>query len=193
MVMEKKILIVDNYDSFTYNLYHLIRQLGYGNIDVFRNDQISLDAVDAYDKIVLSPGPGIPSEAGLLLPIIRRYASTKSMLGVCLGHQAIGEAFGATLINLEEVYHGVSTPIKVIGDDPLFKGLPTSFEVGRYHSWVVSPIQFPSELRITAIDEEGAIMALRHVEYRVYGIQFHPESVLTPLGSEIVRNWMKED
>lgn len=191
--MEKKILIVDNYDSFTYNLYHLIRQLGCNSIDVFRNDKIALDAVDRYDKIVLSPGPGIPSEAGLLLPIIRRYAPTKSILGVCLGHQAIGEAFGAALINLEEVYHGVSTPIKVTDDDLLFKGLPASFEVGRYHSWVVSPIQFPSELRITAIDDEGAIMALKHAEYRVHGIQFHPESVLTPLGGEIIRNWLNED
>ncbi|MDD6209803.1 MAG: aminodeoxychorismate/anthranilate synthase component II [Bacteroidales bacterium] len=191
--MEKKLLIVDNYDSFTYNLYHLIKQLGYSNIDVYRNDKISLEEVDKYDKIVLSPGPGIPSEAGLLLPIIRRYASTKSMLGVCLGHQAIGEAFGATLVNLEEVYHGVSTPMKIVTPDILFNGLPASLEVGRYHSWVVSPIQFPSELRITAVDEEGAIMALKHTVYRVHGIQFHPESVLTPRGSEIVRNWLKED
>ena len=190
--MEKKILIVDNYDSFTYNLYHLMKQLGNKNIEVLRNDKIDLEALDSFDKIVLSPGPGIPSEAGSLLEVIRRYAPKKSMLGVCLGHQAIAEAFGATLINLDDVYHGVSTPVKIIRNNLLFKGLPVEFPVGRYHSWVVSPIGFPSELQITAVDEDGAIMALQHKEFPVYGIQFHPESVLTPNGIDIIANWLRD-
>ena len=191
--MNKKILIVDNYDSFTYNLYHLINELGCNNIEVIRNDKIDLKEVDRFDKIVLSPGPGIPSEAGQLLDVIREYAPKKSMLGVCLGHQAIAEAFGATLKNMDEVYHGVSTPIKTVSADSLFKGLPPVFEVGRYHSWVVSPIQFPSELRITAVDNAGFIMALQHTSLPVHGIQFHPESVLTPNGRDIINNWLKED
>jgi len=191
--MNKKILIVDNYDSFTYNLYHLIDELGYSDIEVIRNDKIVMSEIARFDKIVLSPGPGIPSEAGQLLNVIREYAPKKSMLGVCLGHQAIAEAFGATLKNMEEVQHGVSTPIKTVSADSLFKGLPPVFEVGRYHSWVVSPIQFPAELRITAVDEAGSIMALRHVSLPVHGIQFHPESVLTPNGRNIINNWLKED
>lgn len=188
--MDKKIIIIDNYDSFTYNLYHLIKEVGYRQIEVHRNDKISLEEVGEFDKIVLSPGPGIPSEAGLLLPVIERYAPSKSMLGVCLGHQAIAEVFGATLVNLTDVYHGVATPVNVVGKDVLFDGLPETFEVGRYHSWAVSPLHFPSSLRITAVDEEGAIMALCHETYDVHGIQFHPESVLTPRGKEIVRNWL---
>lgn len=187
---EKKIIIIDNYDSFTYNLHHLIKELGYRSIEVHRNDKISLEEVGQFDKILLSPGPGIPCEAGLLLPIIERYAPSKSMLGVCLGHQAIAEAFGGTLINLTDVYHGVSTPIKIVGKDELFNGLPQTFDVGRYHSWAVSPLHFPSALHITAVDEQEAIMALRHETYDVHGIQFHPESVLTPLGKEIIRNWL---
>lgn len=189
--MDKKLVIIDNYDSFTYNLYHLVKELGVTRVDVVRNDKFRLEDINPYDKILLSPGPGIPSEAGLLLPVISRYAATKSILGVCLGHQAIAESFGATLINLEDVYHGVSTPVKVVGEDILFKGLPQTFEVGRYHSWAVSPVKLPSCISITAIDEEGAIMALRHEEYDVHGIQFHPESILTPCGKEIVANWLK--
>lgn len=189
--MKKKVVIIDNYDSFTYNLYHLLRELGCTGVDVLRNDKFGLEEIDRYDKIVLSPGPGIPSEAGLLLPVIRRYAPTKSILGVCLGHQAIAETFGGSLINLTDVYHGIATPVKVVADDVLFRGLPPVFEVGRYHSWVVSPVKLPACLRITAVDEEGAIMGLRHTEYDVRGIQFHPESILTPNGKEMVANWLK--
>ncbi|WP_106830861.1 anthranilate synthase component II [Parabacteroides pacaensis] len=189
--MKKKLVIIDNYDSFTYNLYHLVKELGCTQVDVVRNDKFRLEEIDQYDKILLSPGPGIPSEAGLLLPVIKRYANSKSMLGVCLGHQAIAENFGATLINLEDVYHGVATLVKVVSEDIIFKGLPHLLEVGRYHSWAVSPVKLPSCIRITAIDEEGAIMALRHETYDVHGIQFHPESILTPKGKEMVANWLK--
>ncbi len=188
----KKILLIDNYDSFTYNLLHLIKSLGY-EADVRRNDAITIEEVEAYDKIVLSPGPGIPSEAGLLLEIIRHFASTKSILGVCLGHQAIGEVFGATLVNLSEVHHGVASQINVICDDILFKGMDSSFEAGRYHSWAVSPIGFPDELEVTALDTSGEIMALRHKTCDVRGVQFHPESVLTPSGSMIMQNWLEEE
>lgn len=188
----QKILLFDNYDSFTYNLLHILRELG-GNVEVYRNDKITLDEVDRFDKIVLSPGPGIPEEAGILLPMIRRYAPTKSILGVCLGEQAIGEAFGAKLINLTEVHHGVSSDIKIIANDPLFKGLDPILRAGRYHSWVVSREDFPDCLEITAVDvEEGQIMGLRHREYDVRGIQFHPESVLTPNGKKIIENWMNK-
>ena len=169
------ILLLDNYDSFTYNLLHVVKEQGVTDIEVFRNDEITLDEVERFDKIILSPGPGIPEEAGLLLPIIRKYAATKSILGVCLGHQAIGEAFGATLENLTEVYHGVQT-----------REIP----VGRYHSWVVSRKDFPGCLEITAESREGQIMALRHRTYDVHGIQFHPESVLTPQGKEIIKNFL---
>ena len=188
----KKILLIDNYDSFTYNLLHLIKSLGY-EADVRRNDAISIEEVEAYDKIVLSPGPGIPSEAGLLLEIVKQFAPTKSILGVCLGHQAIGEAFGAKLINLKEVHHGVASKINVTCDDILFKGLDSSFEAGRYHSWAVSPAGFPAELEVTALDTSGEIMALRHRKYDVRGVQFHPESVLTPVGSKIMQNWLEEE
>lgn len=192
-----KILVFDNYDSFTYNLVHLVEMILPIKVDVFRNDQLPLENVKAYDKIILSPGPGIPEEAGLLLPLIREYAATKCILGVCLGHQAIGQAFGGTLTNLSSVYHGIATPIKVnekgIKSDrkgALFNGLPDTIEVGRYHSWVVDKKGFPDELEITAEDEQGYIMALQHKTYDVQGVQFHPESVLTPVGKELMTNWL---
>lgn len=186
-----KILLFDNYDSFTYNLLHLVKELGYTEVDVYRNDQIALEDVAGYDKIILSPGPGIPSEAGLLLPLIREYGPSKSILGVCLGHQAIAEAFGATLINLAEVYHGVATKIQVVSDDILFKGLPRELEVGRYHSWAVSNLRLPEDICVTAVDEEGEIMALKHRQYDLHGVQFHPESILTPQGKTVVANFLK--
>ena len=187
-----KILLFDNYDSFTYNLLHMLKELG-ADTEVHRNDKISLEEVDRFDKILLSPGPGIPREAGILLPLIRRYAPTKSILGVCLGEQAIGEAFGAKLVNLAEVHHGECSDIRVTADDPLFAGLEAGFRAGRYHSWVVSREGFPDCLEITAEDmEERQIMALRHRTYDVRGIQFHPESVLTPKGKTIIANWLKD-
>src|SRR5215208_1736401 len=185
-----KILVFDNYDSFTYNLVHLVQKIMSNKVDVYRNDQIPLEKVAAYDKIILSPGPGIPSEAGLLLPLIKQYASSKSILGVCLGHQAIGEAFGGSLINLTTVYHGVSTSCR-LQDSRLFKDLPKEISVGRYHSWIVSDKNFPVDLEITARDENNYIMALQHKTYDVQGVQFHPESVLTPDGETILRNWLK--
>jgi anthranilate synthase component 2 len=190
------ILVFDNYDSFTYNLVHLVEKIMHTKVDVYRNDQVALEKVKGYDKIILSPGPGIPDEAGLLLPLIKEYASSKSILGVCLGHQAIGQAFGGKLINLSTVYHGVATKIQVgsrksgVGS-PLFKSLPDRIEVGRYHSWIVSDENFPEELEITARDENNYIMALQHKKYDVQGVQFHPESVLTPDGETILRNWLK--
>lgn len=185
-----KILIFDNYDSFTYNLVHSVKSLGYHDVDVFRNDKVDLDAVASYDKIILSPGPGLPLEAGVLIPLIERYAATKSILGVCLGHQAIGELFGAKLENTPTVYHGVQTPITVVGEDYLFKGIPERIEVGRYHSWIVSRENFPAELVVTAEDETGTVMAMRHASLDVHGVQFHPESILTPHGIEIIRNFL---
>ncbi|MFT3827321.1 MAG: aminodeoxychorismate/anthranilate synthase component II [Chitinophagaceae bacterium] len=186
-----KILVFDNYDSFTYNLVHLVEKIIHGRVDVHRNDQIPLEKVKEYDKVILSPGPGVPEEAGLLLPLIKEYAATKSILGVCLGHQAIGEAFGGKLVNLSSVYHGVATPISIVNKKaPLFQGLPEEFEVGRYHSWVVSEEGFPAELEITARDSNQMIMALQHKKYDVQGVQFHPESVLTPKGEIILRNWL---
>lgn len=190
-----KILVFDNYDSFTYNLVHLVEKITHEKVDVHRNDQIPLEKVKEYDKIILSPGPGIPEEAGLLLPLIKEYASSKSILGVCLGHQAIGQAFGGKLINLSSVFHGVATRIEVGGQKSearsrLFEGLPNELEVGRYHSWVVSKEDFPEELEITAEDDNGIIMGLQHKNYDVQGVQFHPESVLTPKGEEIMRNWL---
>lgn len=187
-----KILLLDNYDSFTYNLLHAVKELGMTDVKVVRNDRIGLDEVEQFDKIILSPGPGIPEEAGLLLPVIKRYAPTKSILGVCLGHQAIGEAFGAHLENLKEVYHGVQTPVSILRQDKLFKGLGKEIPVGRYHSWVVSWEGFPDCLEITAESREGQIMALRHKSYDVHGIQFHPESVLTPQGKEIIQNFLND-
>jgi len=185
-----KILVFDNYDSFTYNLVHALREISDATIDVVRNDKLRLEDAIKYDKIVLSPGPGIPSEAGLLLDLIRMYAPTKSILGVCLGHQALCEAFGATLFNLTDVHHGLSESIKVIANDPLFKGLPERFDVGRYHSWSVSPLHLPDCIKVTAVDDEGQIMAIQHKEFMLHGVQFHPESVLTPLGKDILKNWI---
>jgi len=186
-----RILVFDNYDSFTYNLVHLVEKITHEKVDVYRNDEISLEQVNDYDKIILSPGPGIPSEAGLLLPLIKKYAATKSILGVCLGHQAIGEAFGGTLTNLSKVYHGVATPIKILNTrSEILKGLGDSIEVGRYHSWIISDKNFPAELEVTARDDNGYIMALQHKTYDVQGVQFHPESVLTPDGEIILRNWL---
>ena len=187
-----KIVIIDNYDSFTYNLSHLVKELG-GDVTVYRNDQFELEALEAFDKIILSPGPGIPSEAGLLLDVIRTYAGKKPILGVCLGHQAIGEAFGGSLVNLSEVFHGVCTPAIVTEQDYLFEGLSQTIEVGRYHSWVVSHEGLPSCLEVTCLSEEGYIMSMRHREYDIRGIQFHPESVLTPDGKRIMENWMKNE
>ncbi|MCD8318393.1 MAG: aminodeoxychorismate/anthranilate synthase component II [Paraprevotella sp.] len=184
-----KTVILDNYDSFTYNLYHLVREIG-AAADVLRNDEFELPSLEAYDKIILSPGPGIPEEAGLLLDVIRTYAGRKPMLGVCLGHQAIGEVFGARLVNLTDVFHGVQTPCLLTGEDDLFQGLPRQFPVGRYHSWVVSADGFPSCLTVTATSPEGQIMALRHREYDIHGIQFHPESVLTPDGRTLMENFI---
>jgi anthranilate synthase component 2 len=190
--MNMNILVFDNYDSFTYNLVHLVKSIVPDNVDVFRNDEIPMEKVKEYDKIILSPGPGIPSEAGLLLPLIREYAQTKSILGVCLGHQAIAEAFGGTLINLSTVFHGVATPINITNKDSrLLKGLPDNIKVGRYHSWIVSEDSFPEELEVTAVDENGYIMGLQHKTYDVQGVQFHPESVLTPDVEMILRNWLE--
>jgi anthranilate synthase component II len=191
-----KILVFDNYDSFTYNLVHLVEKITHEKVEVYRNDQLPLEKVKDYDKIILSPGPGIPEEAGLLLPLIKEYAASKSILGVCLGHQAIGEAFGGKLVNLSTVYHGVATEIEVGGRksevrSELFSGLPDRFEVGRYHSWIVSDENFPDELEVTARDDNNYIMALQHKNYDVQGVQFHPESVLTPDGEKILRNWLK--
>jgi len=187
-----KILIFDNYDSFTYNLRHVVRTLGYTDIDVIRNDKIDLEEVVNYDKIILSPGPGIPEEAGDLLPLIRQYAHLKSILGVCLGHQAIGLSFGAILENTPLVHHGVQTPISIVAPDYIFNELPERIEVGRYHSWIVSDNHFPSELEVTARDESGKIMAIKHKSLDIHGVQFHPESVLTPLGTTIVKNFLEK-
>ena len=184
-----KIVIIDNYDSFTYNLSHLVKEMG-ADVTVFRNDQFSLDSLEDFDKIILSPGPGIPSEAGLLLDVIRTYAGKKPMLGVCLGHQAIGEAFGGRLENLSDVFHGVATPCHITADSPLFQGLAKDITIGRYHSWVVSREAFPECLEITAVSDEGQVMALQHRQLPIYGIQFHPESVLTPEGKEIIKNYI---
>lgn len=191
-----KILVFDNYDSFTYNLVHLVEKILHQKVEVYRNDEIPLEKVNEYDKIILSPGPGIPGEAGLLLPLIKEYASSKSMLGVCLGHQAIGEAFGGKLLNLSTVFHGVAMPVHVDSRltpraSRLFDGLPEKFEVGRYHSWILSDENFPEELEVTARDDNDYIMALQHKKYDVQGVQFHPESVLTPRGEDIMRNWLR--
>jgi anthranilate synthase component 2 len=187
-----KILVVDNYDSFTYNLVHAIKKISGESVDVFRNDEISLEDIERYDKIVLSPGPGIPEEAGLLLDIIKEYAPKKSMLGVCLGHQAIGEAFGGKLHNMNQVLHGIATPVNQTENKSiLFDGLPETFEVGRYHSWIVQDKNLPECLEVTSYDADGQIMGMQHKEYDVQGVQFHPESVLTPLGEKMLENWLK--
>lgn len=193
----KRLLVLDNYDSFTYNLVHLAKEILGETVDVYRNDAITLEEVAAYDRILLSPGPGIPEEAGILLPLIKTFAPTKSLFGVCLGHQAIGEVFGGSLTNLDKVYHGVATQIELCPDlgfsvnrNDWFMGSQNKLEVGRYHSWIVSRQNFPSELEATALDEQGMIMALRHRSYDVQGVQFHPESVLTPNGKKMLENWL---
>ncbi|WP_309843458.1 aminodeoxychorismate/anthranilate synthase component II [Chryseobacterium sp. SLBN-27] len=186
-----KVLVFDNYDSFTYNLVQMIERILETKVDVVKNDEISLEEIDKYDKIVLSPGPGIPEEAGILLELIKKYAPTKSILGVCLGQQAIAEAFGGSLINLSEIFHGVATSAELIKPGTkIFKNLSSGLEVGRYHSWVVNREGFPEELEITAVDKDGMIMALQHKTYDVHGVQFHPESILTPEGETIIRNFL---
>ncbi|MCR9288086.1 MAG: aminodeoxychorismate/anthranilate synthase component II [Bacteroidetes bacterium] len=185
------LLVIDNYDSFTYNLVQYIQEILGHKIPVIRNDKITLEEVDNYDQIILSPGPGVPSDAGIMPEIIKKYAHSKAILGVCLGHQAIAEAFGGTIHNLKNVFHGVETPIEVIAeDDLLFKGIPKTFIGGRYHSWVVEKETLPDELEITATDERGSIMAMKHKFYNVRGLQFHPESVMTECGMDILRNWI---
>lgn len=186
--MKQSIVIIDNYDSFTYNLSHLVKALG-ADVTVLRNDRFELEDIKCFDKIILSPGPGVPSEAGLLMDVVRRYSAEKPMLGVCLGHQAIGEVFGGSLKNLDQVFHGVATEGSHI-DDPLFAGVPQRFTMGRYHSWVVDTENLPDCLEVIAKSDEGQIMALRHKEFNVRGIQFHPESVLTPQGDIMIRNFL---
>ena len=185
-----KIVIIDNYDSFTYNLSHLVKELG-AEVTVLRNDKFQLPDLEKFDKIILSPGPGIPSEAGLLLDVIKAYADKKPILGVCLGHQAIGEVFGGKLTNLSSVFHGVATPTHICADDYIFDSLDKTIEVGRYHSWVVDTNDFPSCLEVTSTSPEGYIMSLRHREYDIRGIQYHPESVLTKEGKTIIKNWLE--
>jgi len=185
-----KVLVLDNYDSFTYNLVHIIEKILGHKIDVFRNDEISLEEIEKYDKIVLSPGPGIPEEAGILKDVIRKYAPTKSIFGVCLGEQAIAEVFGGELTNLSEVHHGVSSKMTVLDDDIIFSDVPKTFEGGRYHSWIVSKDKLPESLKVTCVDSEGEIMGLRHKEYDVAGVQFHPESVLTEAGEKMIENFL---
>lgn len=186
-----KILVFDNYDSFTYNLVQMIEHITQQPVEVRRNDQITLEEVEAYDKIILSPGPGIPSEAAILLDLIKKYASTKEIFGVCLGLQAIAEAFGGQLMNLSEIYHGVATEIEVVEKTKIFKDLPSHFQAGRYHSWAVARENFPETLQITAVDAQGMIMALQHKEFPVYAVQFHPESILTAEGEQILRNFLQ--
>lgn len=185
------ILILDNYDSFTFNLVHLVEKITGETVSVFRNDKMAIAEIEKFDKIILSPGPGIPSEAGILLDVIKTYAPSKSILGICLGHQAIAEAFGGSLTNLTKVFHGVSTPVTVTHSTALFDDLPASFEAGRYHSWIVNEKDLPGSLEVTSRDAEGNIMSLQHKNFNVQGLQFHPESILTPLGETILRNWLK--
>lgn len=184
-----KILIIDNYDSFTYNIVDALRTLGVSP-DVVRNDHVSLDEIERYDGIILSPGPGIPSEAGQMPEVIARYAAVKPMLGICLGHQAIAEAMGAHLINLDKVFHGLKTPVNIIADDPLFAGLPARVDVGRYHSWAVDAGSIPETITVTAVDDNGIVMALRHRTLPLHGVQFHPESIMTETGSQMIKNWL---
>lgn len=187
----KNIIVIDNYDSFTYNLVHYLEDLN-AKVTVVRNDEFELDELEQFDKILLSPGPGLPDEAGLLKAVIKKYAETKPILGICLGQQAIGEVFGGSLTNLEKVYHGVATNVRLsVSDESLFDGLGDEFEVGRYHSWVISNNDFPADLEITSTDKNGQIMSIRHKKYDVKGVQFHPESVLTPNGKKILENWLR--
>ncbi|MCW3804383.1 anthranilate synthase component II [Plebeiibacterium marinum] len=189
----KKILVFDNYDSFTYNLVHYIEEIVGYKVDVFRNDQIPLEEIDKYDKILLSPGPGIPKDAGVLIPLIQKYGATKSIMGVCLGHQAIVEAFGGSISNLSKVYHGVATPIEITTDSEiLFKDVPKTVNVGRYHSWVVNEEDLPDCFVITSRDEEGKIMGVHHKDFDVRGVQFHPESILTEHGKKMMENWLQD-
>ncbi|MDW3193299.1 MAG: aminodeoxychorismate/anthranilate synthase component II [Cytophagales bacterium] len=190
----RRVLVLDNYDSFTYNLVHILRELGLSDqMEVHRNDKISLDAVDQFDDILLSPGPGVPQDAGIMPELIKRYAPTKNILGVCLGHQAIGEAFGATLYNLPLVYHGVTTEVEIdAAGDVLFEDIPEKFTVCRYHSWVIEPDSLPANLKITVRGEEGRIMGLAHKQYNVRGVQFHPESIMTEHGKKMIENWLKQ-
>jgi anthranilate synthase component 2 len=188
-----KILILDNYDSFTYNLVHLVDKLTSEPVEVYRNDKIPIDEISAYDKIILSPGPGLPKDAGIMPEVIQTYAKEKPILGVCLGHQAIGEAFGGKLINLKEVYHGVATPIQIIEraeNKDIFQNLPNEILAGRYHSWIIADEDFPDDLIVTSRDLNGQIMSIRHKTYPCFGVQFHPESVLTPEGETILKNWI---
>lgn len=188
-----KVLILDNYDSFTYNLVHMVEKLLHVKIEVFKNDEIGLEEVARFDKIILSPGPGLPDEAGIMKALIKQYGSSKSILGVCLGHQAIGEVYGGKLINLDNVFHGVAHEIDVLdATEILFKGLEKKLMVGRYHSWVVDRNDFPKELMITATDDNGNVMGLRHRELNIRGVQFHPESIMTPVGEKIISNWLFE-
>ena len=186
-----KLLVLDNYDSFTYNLVHIIKHLGVTDLDVIRNGKIPVSEVSQYDKILLSPGPGIPSEAGILQDLIREYADKKPILGVCLGHQAIGEVFGSELSNLDQVYHGIATPIEITSDDYIFNNVPKKLNIGRYHSWVIHEDKVDPSIEVTAVDEEGKVMAIRHKEYDVRGVQFHPESVLTEHGEQMIKNWLE--
>ncbi len=186
-----KLLVFDNYDSFTYNLVHMIEKLLHQKVDVCKNDEYDIEKFKEYDKIILSPGPGIPSEAGLLKKLIEVYAPSKSILGICLGHQAIGEVFGASLKNINEVFHGVSTPIQILdANEPLFKGMNPVEMVGRYHSWVIENQYLPNCLKITAVDKNNLIMGIRHKTYDLQGVQFHPESILTPCGEKLISNWL---
>jgi anthranilate synthase component II len=188
-----RILVFDNYDSFTYNLVHIIRELGCGEqMDIFRNDKITLREVDRYDRILLSPGPGLPVDAGIMEPLIREYASSKSILGICLGHQGIAEVFNASLFNMPVVLHGVTTRTRILKTgDEIFRNLPEQLQVCRYHSWAVKPETINGSLEITAVDEDGTVMGIRHKDYRVWGLQFHPEAYLTEHGKIIIENWLK--
>ena len=186
-----KILVFDNYDSFTYNLVHYIEDIANTTVDVYRNDKITLEEIEKYDKILLSPGPGVPHEAGILIDVIKKYAATKSILGVCLGHQAIAEAFGGNITNLSDVYHGVATPIEITDSkDLLFKDIPKDLNVGRYHSWAIEEDDLPKDLKISSVDKEGQIMSIYHKTYDVRGVQFHPESILTEHGKTMIKNWL---
>ncbi len=186
-----KLLVFDNYDSFTYNLVHIVKKLGFTDVEVHRNDKISLEEINRFDKIILSPGPGVPSGSGILLDLIKTYAPSKSIFGVCLGVQAIAEAFGGNLLNLPQVYHGIASEVNIFDDEVLFRNLPDKIIAGRYHSWVVNNSSLPACLQITATDDQGTIMALKHRKFDVRGVQFHPESVLTPSGEQILKNWLE--
>ena len=185
-----KLLVLDNYDSFTYNLVHLIEKVSNISFEVIRNDKISLEDVKAFDKILLSPGPGLPKDAGIMPELIKHYGSSKSILGVCLGLQAIGEAYGASLKNLDTVFHGLATPITIVSDDILFKNCPKTFTVGRYHSWVINNQTLTNDLQTTSVDSDGNIMAVKHKSYDVRGVQFHPESILSQYGETMMENWL---